>query len=95
MSAPTDHGWTTQTLYEHFSRLREADQVSLKSALDAANARLNIMNEFRSTIQDVLAKAITRDEAGARFDALAEKIEGETKRGNIGEGRSEIGRAHV
>lgn len=59
---PCQH-WTPATLYQHFTKLREADQTALKAALDAANRRLDGMNEFRKTVDDVTRKSLTRSEA--------------------------------
>jgi hypothetical protein len=55
--------WTPDTLYEHFTKLREADQDALKAALSASDYRLAGMNEFRASVQDIIGKALTRSEA--------------------------------
>jgi hypothetical protein len=78
--------WTVQAVYEHFMRLREADQAALQRALAASDTRLMGMNEFRASQSDILAKAMMRTEGDARFAALAEKIDGVVTRQNITEG---------
>ena len=70
-----DHdGWTTQTLFLHFTALREAD-LRASAAVDAANIRalqaalasndkrLDGLNEFRETVEDVNKNSLTRKEA--------------------------------
>jgi hypothetical protein len=55
--------WTNEALFEHFSRLREADQLAIKAAHDAMNYRLAGMNEFRGTVEDLQTAMLTRKEA--------------------------------
>lgn len=56
-------GWTPDTLFQHFTQLRAADQNEKKTALDAMDKRLDGMNEFRKTVEDLSAKTLTRAEA--------------------------------
>lgn len=42
---------------------READQRAQEAAVAALNLRLAAMNEFRKTVEDVVAKTVTRSEA--------------------------------
>lgn len=42
---------------------READQRAQEATLAAMNLRLQGMNEFRKTIEDIINKTVTRNEA--------------------------------
>ena len=54
--------WTTESLYIHFTQLREADEKALRAALEAANTRLEGMNEWRQTVEGILSSSLSRKE---------------------------------
>ena len=57
--------WTTASLFEHFTALREADEKAESAAHRAMEARLQGMNEWRQTVDGILSEAVSRREAWA------------------------------
>jgi hypothetical protein len=55
--------------------LINAERAVLKAEA-AAERRFESVNEFRQTLSDQAASLITRNEVNARFEAMAEKIDG-------------------
>lgn len=53
--------------------LTAADRA-ISKAEDASERRLNILNEFRATVENLVKAAPTRNEIEPRFEALNEKI---------------------
>jgi hypothetical protein len=58
-----DDGWTPSTLFDHFTALNAARDEATKTALNAADKRLDGMNEFRKSLDDAQATYLTRSEA--------------------------------
>jgi hypothetical protein len=56
------HGWTPETLFQHFTALHEADTRATQVALAANEKRLDGMNEFRQSLRDQNATFVTRTE---------------------------------
>ena len=80
-----DDGWTVATLKAHVDALIAARDVGLderqraqQTAIDAAsavlNARLESMNEFRSTLSDQAAGMMPRAEALALVESVAARL---------------------
>lgn len=64
----------------------DAQQRSITDALQASNTRLDGMNEFRRTIEDLMNLTMSKAEAGPQFAALREKVGELTDRMNRGMG---------
>jgi hypothetical protein len=45
-------GWTFATLYKHIMEMSAASKEAVAAALEAANKRLDGMNEFRGALKD-------------------------------------------
>lgn len=78
MAAP---GWTPELLKEHYDALRVSDQAALLSALASLNKRLDVMNEFRSTISDQTAEFARRETVDAQIVSINERLANTAGRG--------------
>ena len=65
-----------------------AAEKAVTKAETAAEKRFESVNEFRSTLSDQASQFVTRTEAEARFTALTEKIDNNTKMIDRNAGRS-------
>lgn len=61
--------WNVDTLYTHFTALREADMLAVTKADSANEKRLDSVNEFRNTLKDQQGTFMTRTEVYALVGA--------------------------
>jgi len=73
--------WTVETLRKLVLALRSADAEAVKAALASLNARLDGMNEFRTSLKDQQGTFATRNEVSAQTREIESK--GETNAKNI------------
>ena len=85
MTAP-DNPMNVVSLKDHFdTRFYEHEKMhhqlaeNVRTSLASNDVRLAGMNEFRQTIEDVVAKTLTRDEYDRRHDELIRTMAAESK----------------
>lgn len=59
----SDSGWTTGTLFQHFTAVLSERDRALMAALTSMDKRLDGMNEFRQSLNDNRSTFLTRAEA--------------------------------
>lgn len=67
-------GWTVDTLKQHFDKQFELRDREVRTALASLDHRLDGMNEFRASVDDITSQSMPRAEAEQRFSALEERM---------------------
>jgi hypothetical protein len=94
VTVATESKWNVDSLHDlmderdrRYEQRFAAQEQAVKTAQMVIEGRLQGMNEWRETVEDVMGKAMPRPEVEARVHAVSEKLDAMNSRVDKGEGK--------